>query len=164
MDAPLFPGGASIWCGRSRERKSAMYEFLDETVEENMTRTVKSVVPEMTVRDLYRLFEADDFDAYPVVQDDTLVGVVSKLDALKVFTFSQDEILPHYEDRMTMPVDAIMTSEVVAIGSEARLQRALQMMVQHRVKSLPVVDQWRQLVGVIAREDVMRALARCTRG
>lgn len=140
-----------------------MYEFLDETVEANMTRLVKSVVPETTVRDLYRLFEADDFDAYPVVRDDTLVGVVSKLDALKVFTLTQDEILPHYEDRMAMPVDAIMTCEVVAVAPEARLQRALQMMVQHRLKSLPVVDQWRQLVGVIAREDVMRALARCTR-
>jgi CBS domain-containing protein len=139
-----------------------MYEFLQETVETNMTRAVRSVVPETTVRDLYRLFEADDFDAYPVVRDDTLVGVVSKLDALKVFTLTQDEILPHYEDRMTMPVDAIMTCEVVSVEPDTSLQRVLQMLVQHRVKSLPVVDRWRQLVGVIAREDVMQALSRCT--
>jgi CBS domain-containing protein len=140
-----------------------MYEFLQETVETNMTRTVRSVVPETTVRDLYCLFEADDFDAYPVVRDDTLVGVVSKLDALKVFTLTQDEILPRYEDRMTIPVDAIMTCEVVAVEPDTSLQRVLQMLVQHRVKSLPVVDRWRQLVGVIAREDVMQALSRCTR-
>lgn len=140
-----------------------MYEFLDETVEDNMTRMVKSVVPETTVGDLYRLYEVDDFDAYPVVQDDTLVGVVSKLDALKIFAFSQDEILPHYKDGMAMTVDAIMTSEVATIGPEARLQRALQMMVRHRVKSLPVVDQQRRVVGIIAREDLMRALARYTR-
>jgi CBS domain-containing protein len=139
-----------------------MYEFLQETVETNMTSAVRSVVPETTVRDLYRLFEADDFDAYPVVRDDTLVGVVSKLDALKVFTLTQDEILPHYEDRMTMPVDAIMTCEVVSVEPDTSLQRVLQMLVQHRVKSLPVVDRWRQLVGVIAREDVMQALSRCT--
>lgn len=139
-----------------------MYEFLQETVATNMTTPVRSVAPETTVRDLYRLFEADDFDAYPVVRDDKLVGVVSKLDALKVFTLTQDEILPHYEDRMAMPVDAIMTSEVVAVEPDASLQRVLQMLVQHRVKSLPVVDRWRQLVGVIAREDVMQALSRCT--
>jgi CBS domain-containing protein len=140
----------------------AMYEFLQETVETNMTTPVKSVAPKTTVRDLYRFFEADDFDAYPVVRDDKLVGVVSKLDALKVFTLTRDEILPHYEDRMAMPVDAIMTCEVVAVEPDASLQRVLQMLVQHRVKSLPVVDRWRQLVGVIAREDVMRALFRCT--
>jgi CBS domain-containing protein len=140
-----------------------MYEFLQETVEDNMTKTVRSVIPEMLVRDLYGLFAADDIEAYPVVQDETLIGVVSKLDALKVFVFTQDEILPHYRDRMAMTVDAIMTSEVAAIEPEARLQRALQMMVLHHVKSLPVVDQRRQLIGIIAREDVMRALARCTR-
>jgi CBS domain-containing protein len=128
-----------------------------------MTTPVRSVAPETTVRDLYRLFEADDFDAYPVVRNDELVGVVSKLDALKVFTLTQDEILPHYEDRMVMPVDAIMTSRVVAVEPDASLQRVLQMLVQHRVKSLPVVDRWRQLVGMIAREDVMQALSRCTR-
>jgi hypothetical protein len=42
-----------------------MYEFLQETVANNMTRGVKSVTPETTVGDLYRLFAADDFDAYP---------------------------------------------------------------------------------------------------
>jgi CBS-domain-containing membrane protein len=77
-----------------------MYEFLQETVANNMTRTVRSVTPETTVSDLYRLFAADDFDAYPVVRDETLVGVVSKLDALKVFTFAKDQILPHYRDGM----------------------------------------------------------------
>ena len=33
-------------------------------------------------------------------------------------------------------------------------------MVKHRVKSLPVVDQWHNLIGIIAREDVMRAMER----
>lgn len=54
-----------------------MYEFLQETVANNMTGKVRSVTPETTVGDLYRLFAADDFDAYPVVKDDTLVGMVS---------------------------------------------------------------------------------------
>jgi CBS-domain-containing membrane protein len=35
-------------------------------------------------------------------------------------------------------------------------------MIDHRVKSLPVIDQRRNLVGIIAREDVMRAMERWT--
>jgi CBS domain-containing protein len=77
-----------------------MYEFLEETVGKNMTPRVRSVAPETTVGDLYRLFAADNFDAYPVVRGDTLVGVVSKLDALKVFAFAQDQLLPHHGDGM----------------------------------------------------------------
>ena len=51
-----------------------MYEFLPERVETNMTRNLRIVAPEMTVGDLYRLFAVDDFDAYPVVRDDSLSG------------------------------------------------------------------------------------------
>lgn len=137
-----------------------MYEFLEETVGNNMTPAVRSVTPETTVGELYRLFAADDFESYPVVREDRLVGVVSKLDALKPFAFAQDQILPHYKDGMGTTVDEIMSTEVVAVDSDTRLQRVLQLMIEHRLKSLPVIDQWQSLVGIIAREDVMRAMER----
>lgn len=137
-----------------------MYEFLEETVGNNMTPAVRSVTPETTVGELYRLFAADNFDAYPVVRDDTLVGIVSKLDALKPFAFAQDQILPHYKEGMGTTVDEIMSTEVVSVEPEARLQRVLELMIKHRLKSLPVVDRWQSLIGIIAREDVMRAMER----
>ena len=139
-----------------------MYEFLQETVGDNMTRAVRSVAPETTVGDLYRLFAADNFEAYPVVRDDLLVGVVSKLDALKVFSLGEDQILPHFGDGMASTVDAIMSSDVIAVDPETNLQRVLELLVRHRVKSLPVIDAQRKLVGIIAREDVMRAMQRST--
>jgi CBS domain-containing protein len=137
-----------------------MYEFLQERVETNMTRDVRSVAPETTVGDLYRLFATDDFDAYPVVRGDVLVGIVSKLDALNVFALSQDHILPRYNEGMATTVDEIMTSDVMTVDGETSLQRVLELLVKHRVKSLPVVDHRRNLVGMIAREDVMRAMER----
>jgi CBS domain-containing protein len=141
-----------------------MYEFLQETVGNNMTRSVRSVAPETTVGDLYRLFAADDFDSYPVVRGEGLVGVVSKLDALKVFALSQDHILPQYKEGMATTVDEIMTSDVITVDCETKLQRVLELMVKHRLKSLPVVNQWHNLVGIVAREDVMRAMERSTLG
>ena len=139
-----------------------MYDFLQEAAANNMTRKVRSVAPETTLGDLYRMFAADDFEAYPVVRDDRLVGMVSKLDALKVFAFAKDQILPHYLDGMGTTVDEIMTTEVVAVEPDTGLQRVLQLMIEHRVKSIPVIDQSRSLVGIIARDDVMRAMERCT--
>ena len=137
-----------------------MYEFLLETVGDNMSRQVRSVAPETTVGDLYRLFAADDFEAYPVVRGDTLVGVVSKLDALKPFAFSEDQLVPHYKDGMATKVDDVMSTMVVTVEADTHLQRVLELMIRHRVKSLPVIGQWRNLVGIIAREDIMRAMAR----
>ncbi|WP_338827123.1 HPP family protein [Bradyrhizobium sp. 27S5] len=139
-----------------------MYEFLQETVASNMTKSVRSVAPEMSVGDLYRLFARDDYDAYPVLRDDIVVGFVTKIDALKVFALTTDHILPHYDDRMGTTVDEIMSCDVIAVEPDTNLQRVLQLMVAHRLKSLPVVDGHHHLLGIIAREDVMRALARCT--
>jgi CBS domain-containing protein len=139
-----------------------MYEFLQETVGNNMARSVRSVVPETTVADLYRLFAADHFESYPVVRGDVLVGVASKLDALKVFALSQHNMLPQYGAGMATTVDEIMTGDVIAVDPDTKLQRVLELMVKHRLKSLPVVDQRRNLVGIIARDDLMRAMERAT--
>jgi CBS-domain-containing membrane protein len=91
-----------------------------------------------------------------------LVGIVSELDALKVFVFTEDQILPHYADGLGTQVNKIMSSDVVAVDPETKLQRVLQMLTKHKVKSLPIIDQQRNLVGIIARENVMRAMERWT--
>lgn len=137
-----------------------MYEFLEETVRDNMTRAVRSVTPEATVADLYRLFAVDDFEAYPVVEDGKLVGMVSRLDVLKPFALPQDRVLPHYIDGMATTADKVMSSGLVTVGPQTRLQRVLQLMIEYRIRSVPVVDEQRQLLGIIARRDVMRAMER----
>jgi CBS domain-containing protein len=140
-----------------------MYEFLEETVERNMTSPAKAVAPEMTAGDLLRLFATDDLDAYPVVSNGKLVGIVSKADALRTFALTPDSILPHYDDMMGTTVDEIMTRQVVTVDSATRLQHVLHLMGAHHFKSLPVVDHNHCLTGMIAREDVIRALAFCNR-
>jgi CBS-domain-containing membrane protein len=136
-----------------------MYEFLEETVEHNMTSPAKTVAPEMTAGDLLRRFATDNLDAYPVVSNGKLVGIVSKADALKAFALTPGGILPHYDDVMGTTVDEIMTHHVMTVDSQTRLQRVLHLMGAHHFKSLPVVDQNNRLKGMIAREDVIRALA-----
>src|SRR5436309_15672505 len=137
-----------------------MYEFLEETVERNMTSPAKAVAPEMTAGDLLRLFATDDVDSYPVVSNGKLVGIVSKADALKVFVLTPGGMFPHYDDIMGTTVDEIMSRQVMTVDAETTLQHVLHLMSVHRFKSLPVVDQKDRLQGVIAREDVIRALAR----
>ena len=139
-----------------------MYEFLEETVAANMTLPARYVAPETTVGDLHRLFAADEVESYPVVQNGAVIGIVSKFDALKPFVFNADRILPHYDDLMGTTVDEIMSRDVVSTDAEAPLPRVLGIMVTRRLKSLPVLDRNRHLVGIIAHEDVFRALKRCT--
>lgn len=140
-----------------------MYEFLEETVQQNMTVPARTVAPEMTVGDLLRLFDTNNVDAYPVESNRRLVGIVSKADALKAFALKQSYILPHYDDAMGTTVEEVMSRHVVTVEPDIRLQRVLYLMEKYHFKSLPVVDVGSRLLGMIARVDVIRALARCNR-
>jgi CBS domain-containing protein len=55
-----------------------------------------------------------------------------------------------------------MTEAVVHVEPSAPLTRVLQLMVSLRARSFPVMNHERQLVGIISREDVMRALRDAT--
>jgi CBS domain-containing protein len=140
-----------------------MYRFLEYTAGQYMTRQVKTVTRQTTLRELEGLFEKHDFNAFPVVEGDKLVGLVTKFDFLKAFAFTTGQLLPHYEELMKRTVGEVMTEAVVHVAPAAPLPRTLQLMVNLRARSFPVVNPEGHLVGMIAREDIMKALADATR-
>jgi CBS domain-containing protein len=123
-----------------------------------MTRNVKTVGRGVTMRELGDLFERDDFNGYPVEEDGQAVGLVTKFDFLKGFAFSPSQIVPHYADLMNRTVADVMTPEFIYVHPDTRLTRVLQLMVEHRLRSMPVLDAEQRLAGIIAREDILRAL------
>jgi CBS domain-containing protein len=140
-----------------------VYQFLEETVAGHMTRAVKTVTRELTVRELGGMFERDDFNAYPVEEDAQIIGLVTKFDLLKCFAFTPVQMVPHYDDLMNRTVADIMTSEFIYVAADTKLTRVLQLMVEHRFRSVPVIDGDHGLAGMISRADVLRALELCTR-
>jgi CBS domain-containing protein len=139
-----------------------MYEFLEETVQKNMTSRPKTVAPEMTIGDLLRLFEADGAEAFAVLNDQKLVGIVSKADALKAFGLLPASVVPHYDDMLGTTVGEVMTRNVMTVEAATPLQRVLYLMVSHHFKAMPVVDADNNLQGMISRDDLIAALIRCT--
>jgi len=140
-----------------------VYKFLEETVAGHMTRAVKTVTREFTVRQLGDMFQRDDFNTYPVEDDAQVIGIVTKFDLLKCFAFTPNQMVPRYGELMNRTVADVMTSEFIYVRSDTKLTRVLQLMVEHRIRSMPVIDSDHRLAGIIAREDVVRALASCAR-
>ena len=142
----------------------AVYTFLEQVVAEHMTREAKTVSCAITLRELEDLFEKDDFNAYPVEEGSQVVGLVSKFDFLSSFVFTPASMVPRYDDLMNQTVSAIMTSDFIYVRGDTKLTRVLQLMVDHRIRSMPVIEDDQRLVGMISREDVMRALQHCSSG
>lgn len=141
-----------------------MYTFLEQTVADHMTRDAKTVSRDLTLRELEDLFEKDDFNAYPVEERSQVVGLVSKFDFLACFVFSTATMVPRYDDLMNHTVSNIMTPDFIYVRGETKLTRVLQLMVDHRIRSMPVIEGDQRLLGMISREDLMRALQRCSGG
>jgi CBS-domain-containing membrane protein len=150
--------------GRLRNQMDrTMYTFLEQVVADAMTHDVKTVSRGVTVRELGDLFEKDDFNTYPVVESSHVVGLVSKFDYLACFIFTPAHMIPRYEELMKRTVADIMTPDFIYVRVETKLTRVLQLMVDHRIRSMPVTEGDRRLVGMISREDVMKTLQDCAR-
>ena len=141
-----------------------MYRFLECTAAQYMTRPVMTVTRQLTIGELGKLFEKHDFNSFPVVEDGNLLGIVTKLDFLRAFAFTTGQMLPHYDDLMQRRVAEMMMEAVVHVEPTAPLTRVLQLMVSLKMRSFPVIGPEHQLLGIISREDVMRALEEATSG
>jgi len=136
-----------------------VYKFLEETAGNYMTKAVSTVTRGVTVRELGDMIKRDDFNTYPVEEDGQVVGIVTKFDMLKCFAFTPSQMVPRYSDLMSRTVADVMISEFIYVRPDTKLTRVLQLMVEHRIRSVPVIDGNSRLVGIIAREAILRALA-----
>lgn len=139
-----------------------MFRFLESTTARYMTPAVKSVTRQCSMADLETLFAQYDFDAFPVVEGDKLQGIVTKFDFLRAFGFTTGQLVPSYDELMKRTVGEMMTEGVVHVEPTMPLTRVLQLMVNLKLRSFPVLGPDRQLLGMISRGDVMRALKQAT--
>ncbi len=139
-----------------------MHRFLEWHASQFMTKNVKTVPPTMTLRELGDLFDHNDFNSFPVIDNGELVGLVTKLDYLKAFLFDTGHLVPHYNEVMGWPVSKVMTKDVVHAEPETPLTRVLELMVKLRTRGVPVLDKG-TLVGVVSRTDLMHALSTATK-
>jgi CBS domain-containing protein len=141
-----------------------MYEFLSYRVADVMSAQPVMIRPDTSLADAEAIFERHDFNGLPVVSpDDSLVGVLTKLDLLKAFSFTPQSKIPAYDEIMRQPAERVMTRQPLTVAPDTPLTRVLQHMLDTRYKSFPVLEADR-LVGVVAREDIMRALRRAVGG
>ena len=141
-----------------------MYEFLTYQVRDVMSPPVVANA-RASLAEVEAILEKNGFNALPIVDDESRpLGIVTTLDLLRAFAFNDDSILPPYDDIMQRPVSGILSPDALTVPPRQSLTRTLEKMVATRNKSFPVVDQDGRLVGMVAREDVMRGLRRAAAG
>jgi acetoin utilization protein AcuB len=149
--------------GRTNVEDAAGTDPLPEipTLAEVMTPAPTCIAPEASVLQLVRLLHAKRFRHLLVTTDGgKLVGIISDRDVVRCFgptAYPDEELLSGIR------AEQIMSRDVISISSELSLAAALDVMHEHGVSCLPIVDGER-LAGIVTTSDLMRLLRRLVAG
>lgn len=112
-----------------------------------MTSSVVAVTAETDIYEAIRTMVANDVTGLPVVvEDGTLVGVVTEKDVLS--------LLYNVEDHPGRVQD-FMTSDVVAFEQDADVLAIAERLGDKDFRRVPILDNGK-LVGIVSRKDIIR--------
>jgi len=136
-------------------------------VRELMSPAVVAVDPKKPLRNILELMLRRHLnDVLVVDQEQRLAGIVTYSDLCRKILPTQKELMEHeeymiapesMEDRIAdithIPVGEVMTHRVITVTPDTEVLKAGALMIAHRVKQLPVVED-EKVVGIISHTDI----------
>jgi CBS domain-containing protein len=120
-----------------------------------MSRKVRTVAPETTIKEAARMMADADVGALPVAAGDRLAGMVTDRDiAIRAVAIGKGP---------ETTVGEVMSSEVLYCHEDEEIAHVSRNMGEKQVRRLPVVDVEKRLVGILSLADVA-SLAEDTAG
>lgn len=150
-------------------------------VKDMMSKKVITCAPSDVVSDVTKKLKKHNISGVPVVERKKVIGVITEsniLGLLRTPEYSKDLWLPSplelievpirelvewvktkkaLEKIGNKPVARVMTQHVHTISPEEGIEKAAEVMTEHHVNRLPVVED-DKLVGIITRGDIIAGL------
>jgi Zn-dependent protease len=141
-----------VYVGASEEEKATEISVSLEgiRVRDIMSSQVHSISADMTLEELKELMFREKHRGYPVMAGEELQGIVTLSDLQKV---------PQAK-RAGTRVGDVMARKLYMISPEDLASAAMKTMNELQIRRLPVMDDGR-LVGIVSREDLVRAIELC---
>jgi CBS domain-containing protein len=138
-----------------------------------MTTPVISIDASASIADAADLMLTRKISCLPVTRDGVVVGIISEGDFLRRKELGTQRVRPRWLEFLTGPgriadeyvhttgrrVGDVMTTDVVSAPPGASLAEIVELMADHDIKNVPILDQGR-MAGIITRSDLLRALLR----
>lgn len=112
-----------------------------------MSKDVKMVRPDSSVREVVAAMNRYNVGSIVVVQDDRPMGVISERDILS-------RVVEPCLSPETLTAEQVMTSPVYTIGETASIDEVAALMVEKKIRKIPVMDK-EKIVGIITFTDIV---------
>jgi len=105
-----------------------------------------TISPEQTIRDAHQLMAKYRISGIPVTKNKKLVGILTNRDL-------------RFETRMELKVSQVMKREKLVTAPEGTsLEKAREILHEHRIEKLPVVNKHFELKGLITIKDIEKRI------
>lgn len=96
----------------------------------------------------------------PVVDDENVVIGVISLGDVREATSVYNTASPYApdSDEVLLAVDEVMTAPALVVAADETLRHVVQLMLDHKIGGIPVVDDQGRAVGMVTESDVFRLL------
>jgi CBS domain-containing protein len=119
---------------------------MGKQVRDAMSSTVITARPSQSLADAAKVMKSDDVGSVPVVDGERLVGILTDRDIVV-------RAVAEGRDPQTVTIEEVASREPVTVQPDQNLDEALELMVRHQVRRLPVTEEGR-LVGMLAQADI----------
>lgn len=120
-------------------------KVIDMIVRDVMNKGVMTASPEATVKEAAKIMSQHHVGSLVILKEEKIVGIITERDILIAVADGKDAELTTVEE--------IMSKNVITVASDKTIEDAVNLMVEHKIKKLPVVDG-DKLIGIITASDI----------
>ncbi|MFB6128664.1 MAG: IMP dehydrogenase [Halorhabdus sp.] len=114
--------------------------------DELIIRDVVTADPDQTVSEVDAMMQREGVSGAPVVgEDDEVLGIISATD-----------IRPYLEVGESDAVREAMTDEVITADADVSPREALELMYEHKIERVPIVDDGDRLIGLVTMQGILQ--------
>ncbi|SKC83253.1 CBS domain-containing protein [Maledivibacter halophilus] len=141
-----------------------------------MNRDVVSIGENDTLKEAVILMVKHRVSGLPVIdKNKNIIGIISQsdiikhgkrpliletVDLLEIFIYEQapEEYEEELKKALTLKVKNVMTDNIITVSENTSVGRIAHLMIKNEINRLPVIKDGK-LVGIIGREDIIKAIA-----
>ena len=131
-------------------------------IREYMVTPVITVTPDTLIDDALRTMYQHHIRRLPVVDEGKLVGLVTRNGLREAAPPSSATPLSiwgtHYQ-LSKLKVRDVMITDVITVTPDNTIEEASALVEKHRIGTLPVIDESKNLVGIITSTDLLHLMA-----
>lgn len=115
-------------------------------VRDVMNKNVVVAEPEITIKEAAGIMSQYHIGSLVILKNKKIVGIITERNILIA--------VAHGKDAELTTVEEVMSKDVITVAPDKTVEDAVNLMIEHKIKKLPVVDG-DKLIGIITASDII---------